>query len=594
MSLFAKTPKLVNDPTVEAYFEAVGFVKTQFVRFRDSAVRVHPIEAFTVLYKGPQWTPRAPSPYEPLLGKKTTPPMFDAFSHRGVENVKDVKEDGSYNKFGTVFKEDNIAFAQRLQTMYGAPTKEAKLRALVPEKRGYEKVLCAVLVDRVENKRYVIPQDGFQRAMESEVADLFLKAYPTPCRPPKWPDADKYATDPKVIESLKAAMVKYAVGSTEWNRLSWKVYAVGESGAVSLSRRLPCDKMTDKELSELTRFGYTKSGFQESGELLSPVSVYVRTPFVGVAKKVDDAELNRLQAEFDAKVETAKTMPRESAVLPTNDEEQALLKAKQARWEAMTPTVSLLDVVNVSGPVLKQGSREFEAVMGDQDREAWIRQRLEKTFDAINYVAEKEEKDVVVMGVFGSAPDWPPLGLEKSYADYFDQVMRATMKKKVVLVRDATLPQKIEEYPDALFVNDMGPDYVVGNCNFADKTTNGYFGSRSAMAFLTHPAVNPRITVKVLPPVTRTYTAAVPAPKREVSKDEFNVPENDESDYTVAATSTLESMGVEGDELVRKGYVPCGGVIEVDNVFYQAFVRLQIDHLKFWALFQRENHMFKN
>jgi hypothetical protein len=392
-------------------------------------------------------------------------------------------------------------------------------------------------------------------------------------------------------------MAKYAVGSTEWNKLSWKVYAVGESGDVSLSRRLPCDKMTSKELSELERFGYTKSGFQES-DLLSPVSVYVRTPFVGVAKEVDETDLKRLQSEFDAKVEKAKTMPREEQVeaLPTSAEEQALLKAKQVRWEAMTPTVSLLDVVNVSGPIFKQGSKEFEAVMAQREREAWVRQRLEKTFDAINYVAEKEEKDLVVMSLFGSAPDWVPLGLTRGYADYFDEVLRATMKKKVALVKDLTqLKKYLEDYPNALFVNDMGPDYVVGNCNFADKTTNGYFGSRSAMAFLTLPAVNTRITMKVLPPPKpRTYTVAVPAAKREVNKKEFQVPENEPSDYTVATTSTLESMGVEGDELVRQGYVPCGGVIEVENMFHQAFVRIQIDHGPFWETFQSKNHRWKN
>jgi hypothetical protein len=626
---------VVPPAALEAYFDALGFHKTQFVRFTDKAgAHTQPIESFAVLYHRKTdnaWVPRAPSPYEPVQRAKSS----GRYLGKKFKNDTNPRLLGARTPTG-----EFVQNSERIKAVL-APAQvtgvEARLRAYIVlqgDLREFEPVFCAVLVDRVDRVRYTIPVAGLQRADERHVAELFWTAYASACRPPGWTlrqkvsDADRYIRyegkklrdetykDPSAVlaqAALEKKLADYAVGSLAWNRLSWRVYLVGQGkddADVAVTRRLPGK---GGSVSELQRFGYTKSGFQDAPVLLPPVGVYVRTPFVGRAetRALDAArkDVAAAKATVDARIAAKKadaTLPD-----PSGAETRALQLAEQTLVAALTPPVYLLDVVNIAGPVFQAGSREYSTVLDlePDKREAWIVQRLEQCFDVIFFVAEHENKHAVALKLFGSAPDFVPFGLELSYAAYFAKVLQATMAlhPDITVYFEVTPPEvmpgthhvkfptAVDENRDALFVNDMGPDYVVGNCNFADKSLNGYFGSHSAMAFLTEPAVNTRITVKTITSTPRDYTLPPPPPPKPMPlEDPFTPPDNQPSDYVVEVGGTLEELALRGDARVRDGYVPCGGLLEHEARLHQAFVRLEVAPAPLWLTFTQNRHRVKN
>jgi len=615
LAALAETIVVPND-ALEAYFTALNMQKMRFAQFKQQlndrmTMYTLPIIDFKVLYYNKTlatWIPRAPSPYKQIVRSNKTPQKINVTPFRPFKP----REKTALDDFQ--FRE--------------VPPAEVALRAMIrrpPELADYEPVFCAVLTDRATHVKFTIPADGIRRADEASIAALFLQTYTDTCRPPGWTlsqkvsDVDRYIRDGDTLlhdapikdpEALRAQLALekqlavYAVGTQSWTDMARKVYLVGsttDEADLALTRRLPCKGFNPKELQ---KFGYTTSGFQDAATLLPPVGVYVRTPFVGRAQ-ADAAPAHAAVTAAQGVVDAAKAAKKADATNPdpSPDEIRSLQAAQNALVEALTPPVYSLDVVNVTGPVFEKGTREYKAALAVTDREAWVLRRLEECFDILFFVAEHEHKHALVMPLLGSGKDFVPLGLAPTYEEYFTKVLQATMalhpRIKVYFIgqeipgtRPAKFPDIIDEQSDALFVNDMGPEYVVGNCHFSDPSPNGYFGSHSAMAYLTEPAINAYISVKTLMSTPRDYTRPPPVAVPQARQDPFTPPENAPSDYVVER-GTLTELALAGDALVRDGYVPCGTILEHRNTLYQAFVRLRVDPAPLWERFEQKRHRVK-
>jgi len=591
-----------------AFFNYMSMKKSQFVQFKERGnTHTLPIIDFVVLYKHKTtsvWVPRAPSPY--------------------TANEKGIDQGIQVNGQNVKVKTDEKVESSDLSKLKFR-TAETALRAMIKlpaELRDYTPVFCAVLEDRATKVRFTIPEDGLRNADASRVAALFLRAYPEACRPPGWTlrqttsDADQYIRvgdktlreqSPKDPEAGRAQIVlekklaDYAVGTSAWTQLAWRVYLVEPTESDLALTRLPCKGFVAKELQ---RFGYTRSGYEDAKTLLPPLGVYVRTPFVGrVPAAPSRAAVTAAQRVVDAAIAAKNADATKPG--PSPDEIRALQGAQNSLVDALTPPVYKLDVVNITGPVIERKdkkTREYNAMFYINDREAWIRQRLEQCFDIIFFVAEHEHKHAIVMRFFGSG-DFTGFDLPLTYEEYFTQVLQATMRLhprikvyfELTPQMPGTLPAKfpdiIDEHSDALFVNDMGPEYVVGNCHFSDPSPNGYFGSHSAMAYLTEPAINIHIGAKTIMSTPRDYTRPPPTAPPAPSVT-FASPENAPSDYAVER-GTLGELAMAGDKRVREGFVPCGSVLEHNNTLYQAFVRLHIDPMPLWTTFEKKQQRYK-
>jgi len=606
---------------VAAYFDTMNFHPNGFAQFTAETVHTHAIETFKVLFhRGDEWVPHPPTQYIPTTKVESQKGIPQKRSRQIHDN--DAKGKKGIGEVEETVQKGVAVLAPKFDQMVRPENKSAQsLRAtkLPSALAGFSPVFCAVLRDG--ETRYVIPADGLQRASEWAIAQLFWAAYPADCRPPGWTvgdaasDADRYIVDGAVtlrdatvkdpaaqqaFVALETLLAEYRVGKRSWNQLAWRVYRSGPDLA-----RLPC---TTPVSSKLEVFGYTKSGFQTATQ--PPVAVYARTPFVGLVDQgavvAARAERKALQARYEQLLADAiaRGVSRTAAVTQYASEFRLVDAAQLRLVQALTPPVLLIDTLSVAGPTYTAQGPEARAALALplQEQETYVRHRLEQCFDAIFAAASLAHSPAVVLGVFGAAPDFIPLGLDApSYETYFAMVLQATMKLfpriKVFFLDEhapegaerATFPAIVADQPYALFVNDMGPDTVVGNCNFKDTTRNGVFGSRTALAFLTLPLVNTRIQPKTVPSPLRDYTRPpkLPDPPK-ASTDPFAIPHNQPSDYLVAEGRTLNELAVAGDAHVRNGYVPCGGVSEVPPKFYQAFVRVHLDPLLLWKRFEAE------
>jgi hypothetical protein len=532
--------------TQDDALNALGLHVRDFVEFFDTTTHTLPIDAFKVLYqKGDLWDPHPPSPYK----KKVDP-----FEKKIVPD--DVKRG-----------EIQPTVSQRVNELQPL----LKLNRFFPTKptgkyAGYTPTFCVVL------GAYTIPIDGIQKADPRVVANLFFDTYPSACAPPGWTlgkplDADVH---PDAKTALQRTLAEYVVGTRTWTSLASRVYVV-EHGATSRIKDLGRDLDRFPCANPLPNIALFK--IQES---TNPVAVYVRTPFVGPVK-----DSSKERTAYDALT---------SAKIDSEESRRALNAAKLALVQASTPPVLLLDVVNVTGPIFTPESPEFKMLLDAN----WIRTRLDHCFDAIFFVAEQERKQTIVLAMFGQADVFPG----KSYETYFQESLLAAMKLHpdvdvhfigaMAGTIPATFPDVFTAQPDALFVNDMGR-YVVGNCNHGDTYSNEYFGGHSAMAFLTVPAINPRIVVRTITSTPRTYPS-VPARVEVAPPPPFVV--SDQHDYVVVHAATLKELALLGDQRAQAGFVPCGGVLEHEG-YHQAFVRLRIDHSTMWRTFEQSNHRIR-
>ena len=612
------------NPDLAPIFDALGFRRMQFAFFRTKTEsHTFPIIGFKVLYHN-KHTGKCiqKAPIECISQLKTVTKMKSSKLFRAEEKEKAQKNEKKvFNE--TIDKKEqyvsnallleNEKFKKNSETLKDAsilksqdlPVKPTdKIISILPKIKDYAPVFCAVLKDRKNNVEYLIQSDALRRADVTGVAELFMAAYRPDCRPPGWTlglpsfkeaDLERYIEPlekdlTQTFGDLRSQLRPYAVDAGRWVDLAKRVYLVGIdlNAEYALSRRLPCK---DPVMADLKMFGYEKSGFLEAPSLLAPIAVYVRTPYIG---ETNHTTIKQLLDEKQRSEEAQNAeMASADASLKTEKAQQIAAQDIQLKrtnlLKALVPPVFEIDVVNVSGPVFEMGSREYNAVMelAQENRKNWIRQRLAHCFELIFFVAKNENKSVVVVEELGSAPNFGDFNLiDCTYNEQVEIVGQQMAKEAEIRLIKKILDDDAES---VLYVNDMGPEYVVGGCNFKDATPNGRFGSRTAMAFLTVPAINTRIQVKTIAP----KEGRVFVEPEKASTEVFSVPPNGVADYVVEKQPTLKELAIVGDKRVRDGYVPCGAILEHDKLFYQSFVRMEVDYKSLWSEFMQSGHKIK-